>query len=112
MFYGSQLRVHEPNDDRLFRGRLDSQVLELDDKENEWAIDIFVSHRGSGTTALFEAVWKSGDRTWVPYTSVAHLEAVKSPRRTWRLKVSRIYRTVPVCRLTTLRYSSELWTSE
>ena len=78
VFHSSLLRVHEPNDDRLFPGRLDTQVLELDDKDNEWAIEKFTTHRGSGTSALFEAVWKSGDRTWVPYTSVAHLEALNA----------------------------------
>lgn len=78
VFHASLLRVHEPNDDRLFPGRLDSQVFDLEDKDNEWAIEKFVSHRGSGSDTVFEALWKSGDRTWVPYSLVARLEALKA----------------------------------
>lgn len=43
VFHSSLLRVHQPNDDRLFPGRLASQVAELEDSDNEWAIDTFVS---------------------------------------------------------------------
>ncbi|PSR73497.1 hypothetical protein PHLCEN_2v10660, partial [Hermanssonia centrifuga] len=39
------------------------------------SVDKFNSYRGSGTTAIFEAVWRSGDRTWVPYDAVKHLLA-------------------------------------
>lgn len=78
VFHSSLLRVHEPNDDRLFPGRLDSQVADLEDKDEEWAIDRIDSHLGSGRDALFEAVWKSGDRTWVPYESISHLAAVNT----------------------------------
>ncbi|KAI0370646.1 hypothetical protein BV20DRAFT_916713, partial [Pilatotrama ljubarskyi] len=52
VFHASLLRVHEPNDDRLFPGRLDTQVLELEDKDNEWAISKFVVHNGSGERGL------------------------------------------------------------
>ncbi|PSS18923.1 hypothetical protein PHLCEN_2v3139 [Hermanssonia centrifuga] len=75
VFHASLLRVHEPNDDRLFPGRLASQVAELEDQDNEWMIDKFNAHRGSGSSAIFEAVWRSGDRTWVPYDTVKHLLA-------------------------------------
>lgn len=37
VFHASRLRIHVPNDDRLFPGRLDSQVAELEDRDNEWA---------------------------------------------------------------------------
>ncbi len=47
----------------------------MEDHDNEWVIDKFNSHRGSGTSALFEAIWRSGDRTWVPYDTVKHLHA-------------------------------------
>ena len=77
VFHSSLLRAHEPNDDRLFPGRLDSQVTELEDREEEWAIDRIASHKGSSTNAIFECVWRSGDRTWVPYASLTHLEALK-----------------------------------
>jgi len=40
VFHSSLLRIHEPNDDRLFPGRLDSQLFELEgDSEGEWAVD-------------------------------------------------------------------------
>ena len=61
----------------MFPGRLASQVAELEDKENEWAIASFVTHRGTGPDTIFEALWKSGDKTWVPYSAVQHLEAMK-----------------------------------
>ncbi|THH32769.1 hypothetical protein EUX98_g1371 [Antrodiella citrinella] len=76
VFHSSLLRAHEPNDDRLFPGRLDSQVAELPDQDEEWAIEKIVAHRGTGETAVFETIWKSGDRTWVPYPSVAHVGAL------------------------------------
>ncbi|EPS99558.1 hypothetical protein FOMPIDRAFT_1087576, partial [Fomitopsis schrenkii] len=63
VFHSSLLRIHEPNDDRLFPGRQDSQVAELEDRDNEWAIERIVSHTGEGDSALFEAEWKTGDRT-------------------------------------------------
>ncbi|EED77111.1 predicted protein, partial [Postia placenta Mad-698-R] len=63
VFHASLLRVHEPNDDRLFPGRLDSQVAELEDRDNEWAIARILSHTGARDQALFQAEWKSGDRT-------------------------------------------------
>ncbi len=75
VFHSSLLRVHEPNNDRLFPGRLASQVSAMEDQDNKWVIDKFESHRGSGPSALFEAVWQSGDRTWVPYETVKHLNA-------------------------------------
>lgn len=76
VFHASLLRAHEPNDDRLFPGRLESQISELEDQENEWAIEQIVAHKGAGRNAVFETVWKSGDRTWVPYASIAHLAAL------------------------------------
>lgn len=75
VFHASLLRVHEPNDDRLFPGRLDSQVMELEDRDNEWAIDRLLSHRGQGLDAIVEALWKSGDRTWVPASAIKNLPA-------------------------------------
>lgn len=62
----------------MFPGHLDSQVAELHDQDNEWAISQIIAHQGSGTDALFEAVWKSGDQTWVPYSSIKHLDALKA----------------------------------
>ncbi|OCH85252.1 hypothetical protein OBBRIDRAFT_693892, partial [Obba rivulosa] len=78
VFYVSLLRVHEPNDDRLFPGRMDSQVFDLGKNDDEWAIDKLVSHRGQGVDSVFEAVWRSGDRTWVPHSTIAHLDALEA----------------------------------
>lgn len=77
VFHAHLLRIHEPNDDRLFPGRLESQVADFEERDDEWVIDRFESHRGQGTGAIFEAVWKSGDRSWVPYADVAHVRALK-----------------------------------
>ncbi|KAI0352627.1 hypothetical protein OH77DRAFT_1358058, partial [Trametes cingulata] len=76
VFHSSLLRIHEPNDDRLFPGRLETQVAEFDDRDDEWAIERIVSHRGPGKTSIFEALWRSGDRTWIPFSSVAHTRAL------------------------------------
>ncbi len=75
MLHSSLLQTHKPNYYRLFPGRLASQVAELEDQENEWAIDKFLSQKGSGPNVLFEAVWKSRDHTWVPYSTIKHLGA-------------------------------------
>ncbi|PCH33981.1 hypothetical protein WOLCODRAFT_48463, partial [Wolfiporia cocos MD-104 SS10] len=76
VFHASLLRIHEPNDDRLFPGRLANQISELEDQDNEWAIDKLTSHVGSSSNAVFEAVWKSGDCTWVPYSTISHLDVI------------------------------------
>ncbi|EMD40320.1 hypothetical protein CERSUDRAFT_36654, partial [Gelatoporia subvermispora B] len=78
VFHASLLRVHEPNDDRLFPGRLDSQIADLEERDGEWAIDTIINHRGSGTNATFEARWKSGDITWVPYSTISGLDALRA----------------------------------
>ncbi|KAI0354529.1 hypothetical protein OH77DRAFT_1369116, partial [Trametes cingulata] len=83
VFHSSLLRIHEPNDDRLFPGRLESQVGEFDEPEEEWAIEKVLTHSGKGASALFQVLWKSGDRTWLPLNVIegrpalqAYLEAV------------------------------------
>ncbi|KAL6300308.1 hypothetical protein BKA93DRAFT_829244 [Sparassis latifolia] len=78
VFHASLLHAHKPNDDRLFLRCLDSQIAELEDHDNEWAIDEIIGHTGAGTNTVFEAVWKSGDRSWVPYMLIAHLGAMRA----------------------------------
>ncbi|PIL25631.1 hypothetical protein GSI_11380 [Ganoderma sinense ZZ0214-1] len=78
VFHASLLRIHEPNDDRLFPGRLDSQVFELADPENEWAVKSIIGHAGSGEKAVFEAEWKSGDRSWIPHATAEPLNVFKA----------------------------------
>ncbi|KZT28185.1 hypothetical protein NEOLEDRAFT_1029700, partial [Neolentinus lepideus HHB14362 ss-1] len=63
VFHSSLLRIHEPNDDRLFPGRMDSQVTAWEDyagKEAEWAVSRIVTHSGKGADTLFEVEWTSG----------------------------------------------------
>ena len=74
VFHSSLLRVHVPNDDRLFPGRMDTQLDGEDD--SEWAVDRILSHHGSRTDASFEILWKSGDVTWLPYYQITHLQAL------------------------------------
>ena len=38
-FHSSLLRIHVPNDDRLFPGRMDTQFRASPDTEDEWAVD-------------------------------------------------------------------------
>src|ERR1700683_670192 len=74
-FHASLLRIHVPNDDRRFPGREVGQISSLGNAE-EWAVLNIESHHGKGTDALFEIVWKAGDRAWLPYHEIAHLEAM------------------------------------
>ena len=78
VFHASLLRIHVPNDDRLFPGRLESQVNSEIEPEGEWAVERIVSHAGTGVDAVFEVKWKAGDTTWLPYDQVSHLQALAS----------------------------------
>ena len=75
VFHSSLLREHLPNDDRLFPGRLDSQI-ETPETDREWAVDRILSHSGAKTDSIFEIKWKSGDVTWLPYYQIMHLQAL------------------------------------
>ena len=75
-FHASLLRIHEPNDDRLFPGRMDTQIGEGLDVDREWAVEQIRSHHGSAEDSVFEIEWKSGDVTWMPYYQVQHLQAL------------------------------------
>jgi hypothetical protein len=77
VFHASLLRIHAPNDDRLFPGRLDSQVEHLGGTEGEWMIERVRTHAGQGLGALFEVLWKSGDITWLPYEQIAKSTALE-----------------------------------
>jgi hypothetical protein len=78
VFHSSLLRIHHPNDDRLFPGRLDDQISNEVDPEGEWAVESILSHSGSQENALFEIKWRSGDITWMPYFQVSGLQALVS----------------------------------
>ena len=75
IFHSSLLRIHVPNDDRLFPGRMDTQISEGPDNDDEWAVDKVLSHAGSADNAVFEILWKSGDITWLPGYQITHLHA-------------------------------------
>lgn len=76
VFHAALLKLHVPNDDRLFPGRSYEQVCVDLEHETEWSIDKILSHVGTGENATFEVKWKAGDITWMPYHQVSHLPAV------------------------------------
>ena len=76
VFHSSLLRIHIPNDDRLFPGRMDTQLAGDEDTEGEWAVDRISAHAGKRTDSVFEVHWKSGDITWLPYYQITHLQAL------------------------------------
>ena len=53
-YHASLLRIHVPNDDRLFPGWLDTQLGNADGTDGEWAVDKILGHGGSKTDAVFE----------------------------------------------------------
>ena len=78
VFHASLLRIHHPNDDRLFPGRLDNQLGGEIEAEGEWAVDKILSHYGSKEDSLFEIKWMAGDITWLPYSEISHLQALSA----------------------------------
>ena len=76
VFHASLLQIYMANDDRLFPGRMDTQVFRVGDTEGEWAVERIRSHSGSRHEASFEIEWKSGDVTWLPYYQITHLQAL------------------------------------
>jgi len=76
IFHAALLRPHVPNDDRLFPGRLDTQLGNSDDTEGEWAVDSIEDHVGAKEDSVFLVKWKSGDRTWLPFYQITHLNAL------------------------------------
>ncbi len=73
-FHGSLTTL--PNNDRLFPGRMDTQVPPFEGAENEWAVDCITRHFGSGSELFFEVKWKAGDITWMPLEKVEHLHVL------------------------------------
>ena len=75
VFHSALLRIHVPNNDRLFPGRMDTQLTGAVDGD-EWAVERILSHHGARTEASFKILWKSGDVTWLPYYQITHLQAL------------------------------------
>ena len=78
VFHASLLRVHIPNDDRLFPGRLDTQLGTDETFSGEWAVDRILSHSGSGQNSVFEVKWAAGDVTWLPGDRISDLQALNA----------------------------------
>jgi hypothetical protein len=76
VFHSSLLQAHIPNDDRLFPGHLETQVADFGEAGLEWSVERILSNQGSGTDALFEVKWTSGDVTWMSYVEISHLAAL------------------------------------
>ncbi|KAJ3967598.1 hypothetical protein EV361DRAFT_769511, partial [Lentinula raphanica] len=75
VFHSSLLRIHMPNDDRLFPGRSYEQVIGMD--SNEWQVDRIIAHKGFKSDASFLILWKTGDKTWLPYSKIQHLQPLR-----------------------------------
>ncbi|KAG6863234.1 hypothetical protein C0991_007293 [Blastosporella zonata] len=52
-------------------------MLDLEDGKHEWAVDKIITHSGSRKNTVFEVLWKTGDKSWLPYTQIGHLRAVE-----------------------------------
>ncbi|KAJ3876673.1 hypothetical protein F5051DRAFT_314245, partial [Lentinula edodes] len=63
VFHSSLLRIHVPNDDRRFPGRLDTQLQESPNALPQWRIEKIVSHFGQKQHAIFQVQWSTGDYT-------------------------------------------------
>ena len=75
-FHASLLRPHVPNYDRRFPGRLPIQIPGFGEKPDEWIVDSIITHHGKGQGSEFQILWKAGDKTWVTYREVVHLNAL------------------------------------
>ncbi|KAJ3529364.1 hypothetical protein NMY22_g9024 [Coprinellus aureogranulatus] len=78
VFHASLLRVHLPNDDRLFPGRSDEQITAAADDNSEWAIDKILGHANAGKNAVFKVQWKAGDVTFVPWRDISELPSLSA----------------------------------
>ncbi|KAG6871272.1 hypothetical protein C0993_003566, partial [Termitomyces sp. T159_Od127] len=74
VFHAALLRIHKPNDDRLFPGRSDEQII--GEATEEWAADRITAHFGASDQAIFEVLWKAGDKTWLSYAQVKDLNLI------------------------------------
>ncbi|KAG8703925.1 hypothetical protein FRC11_010344, partial [Ceratobasidium sp. 423] len=66
-----------PLDDQRFPGRTFAQVSLLGEDTQEWQVEKILHHQGRGPEAEFEIQWKTGDRTWEPYSNVKHLSTLE-----------------------------------
>ena len=66
VFHSSLMKIHVPNNDRLFPGRMETQVADFDEPDTEWQVDRILSYSSSGNSSVFEIWWTLGDVTWLP----------------------------------------------
>jgi hypothetical protein len=52
------------------------QLGNADASEGEWAVEAIETHAGAKENAVFLVKWKSGDKTWLPYYQITHLNAL------------------------------------
>ncbi|KNZ74109.1 hypothetical protein J132_07996 [Termitomyces sp. J132] len=71
MFHAALLRIHKLNDDRLFPGRLDEQIVKP--KVNGWATEHVVVHHGTKSNAMYEVLWATRDKSWMTNEEVEEL---------------------------------------
>jgi hypothetical protein len=76
--HSSLLRIHVPNDDRLFPGRQKTQLENGPKVEEEWAVKEILFHHGMQGDTIFEIKWKTGDITWLLSHEVSHIQAFKN----------------------------------
>lgn len=76
VFHSSLLRIHVPNDDRLFPRCMDTQIIGEGVMDDEWAVNCIKSHAGTKANTIFEVQWKSVNVTWLPYYQITHLQAL------------------------------------
>ncbi|KAA1472922.1 hypothetical protein DENSPDRAFT_778971, partial [Dentipellis sp. KUC8613] len=76
-FHASLLRIHHLNDDVRFPGRQLPQIIGLGQAQ-KWVVDKVIDHRGTGEDAMFEVLWSTGDRTWLPFCEASHLTALSN----------------------------------
>ncbi|KJA15718.1 hypothetical protein HYPSUDRAFT_148718, partial [Hypholoma sublateritium FD-334 SS-4] len=77
IFHPSLLRIHNPNDDRLFPGRDISQSSPEIASDREWPANKMIGHSSAGVDARFKILWKVGDVTWLPYAQIGHRNALE-----------------------------------
>ncbi|KAF8230732.1 hypothetical protein L208DRAFT_1280643, partial [Tricholoma matsutake] len=77
VFHASYLRVHQPNDNRLFPGWLDTQLGSQDALNGKWAVE-HIEHIGTRNDVTFKVRWRSGNITWMLYYQIEHLHALES----------------------------------
>lgn len=98
-FHSSLLRIHIPNDDRLFPGRTATQIGIADVFNTEWKVDQIIQHSGRGVHAKFEILWPTGDRTWIDYETAKKLIALEDYFESLGIRdISELHNTDPASR--------------